>query len=530
MSDSLLKQRLAQLAQSGAGQSLTGIMRGIEKESLRVTHGGELAQTPHPPTLGAALTHPQITTDYSEALLEMITPASSDPAAPLAWLDRLHRVIHADIAERGELIWNNSMPSPLGSDDSIPVANYGASNVGRMKHIYRLGLGHRYGRKMQTIAGIHYNFSFPEAFWESWQLQLQDTHLLQDFISQQYFGLLRNFQRNAWLLIYLFGASPAVCASFLDDRPHHLLDGFERTLSRPYATSLRMSDLGYQNNAQSSLQVSLDELDSYVQTLTYAISTPEPSYAQIGVRNADGLYRQLNANILQIENEFYSSIRPKRTTHRNERPTLALQRRGVEYIEIRSLDINPLLPVGIGADDCRFLDLFASYCLLSPAPALSHCDMNSAKQNIRQVVYDGRRPGLTLWRCYDSVPLKNWGLEICDEMAAIAELFDAAYGGDGYRQSLAVQRAKLETPELTPSAQVLAAIAKAGSFFDFALQQASAQQAQFLSRPLDAADARFFRDAAQTSLAAQQALEADSTKPFEAYLADYFQGIKTLTN
>jgi glutamate--cysteine ligase len=527
-----LEQRLLALTEAGAAPTFKGIRRGIEKESLRITLSGQLAQTPHPRALGSTLTHPYITTDYSEALLELITPASSDPAAPLAWLDRLHRFVYHTLDAQDELIWNSSMPCPLGDDNDIPVANYGTSNVGRMKHIYRIGLGHRYGRRMQTIAGIHYNFSFPENFWALYQDMLQgkseNRQPLQDFISEHYFGLLRNFQRHVWLLVYLFGASPAVCANFLGDRPHQLLERMDHTLGRPFATSLRMSDLGYQNNAQSSLQVSLDNLESYVSTLTYAISTPEPAYQQIGVRDAHGNYRQLNPNILQIENEFYSSIRPKRVTQRNERPTLALQRRGVEYIEMRVLDLNPLLPVGIGQEDCRFLDIFATYCLLEPSPHLSHCDTNAAKQNMRQVVYDGRHPDLKLWRCNEIVTFKSWARELCDRMVGIAELFDTAYGGDSYQRSLAMQRAKIEDPSLTPSAQVLDAIQREQGLFNFAMRQAR-ENREFFKEPPTPSDIAFFNQAATDSLAAQAVLEADTSTPFEAYLASYFQGLHTLT-
>lgn len=523
MTDFVFEKRLAALDNAASIATLRDIRRGIEKESLRVDRQGTLAQTPHPAPLGSALGHPYITTDYSEALLELITPAEKNPAAPIDWLNRLHRYVYQTLADQNELIWNTSMPCPIGKDGDIPVAEYGSSNPGRMKRIYRLGLGHRYGRRMQTIAGIHYNFSFPQQFWELYQPLLKNQQPLQDFISERYFGLLRNFQRNAWLIIYLFGASPAMCSSFLEDTPNQLLERFDNTLSRPHATSLRMSDFGYQNNAQSALQISVDDLQSYVETLTYAINTPDPAYAQMGVRTQKGLYRQLNANILQIENEFYSSIRPKRNTLANERPTLALKRRGVEYIEMRALDINPLLPVGIDEDTCHFLDLFATYCLLMPSPKFSYCDINATKQNIRQVVYDGRRPALTLWRQNNSTPLKNWAGDICRDMQGIAALFDSAYGDNRYQQSLDKQRAKLDDPNLTPSAQVLHAIKQSGSFFDFSLQQAEKTQQHFLQTPPDDADSALFAKAAKDSLTQKAELEADSTS-FEDYLAEYFQG------
>lgn len=515
-------QRVKALEGSNA-KTLVGIRRGIEKESLRVDDQGHLALTPHPRALGSALTHPGITTDYSEALLELVTPAEQGRGATLQWLQRLHQEVYQVLESTGEVMWNNSMPCPLDDDSRIPVAEYGTSNAGKMKHIYRLGLGHRYGRRMQTIAGIHYNFSFPQAFWQAYQPLLGDRQPLQDFISAHYFGLLRNFQRHGWLLLYLFGASPAICASFLDNREHQLLRQDGGTLSRPYATSLRMSDLGYQNNAQSALQVSLDDLTSYVNTLTYAISTPEPAYEQIGLCDGLGNYQQLNTSILQIENEFYSSIRPKRVTLRNERPTLALERRGVEYIEIRSLDIDPFEPVGINQATCDFLDLFATWCLLEQSSPLSHSEMNAVKQNIRQVAYDGRKPGLMLWCCSHPLSLQQWGQQLFDGMQPIAELFDSAYGGTAYRDSLQLQRQKLADPSLTPSAKVLAAVEKAHGFFNFALQQTNRIQRAFQTVP-DAQERAFFARQASRSLEDQQALEADQSTRFEAYLADYFAG------
>ncbi len=523
----LLQQRLAELQHTEAAASLASITRGIEKESLRIGADGRLARTPHATALGSALTHPQITTDYSEALLELVTPPSQDAYAPLQWLDRLHRFVHQTLDQQNERMWVNSMPCPSDRDESIPVARYGSSNVGRMKYIYRLGLGHRYGRRMQTIAGIHYNFSYPEQFWSIYRNSLGETEQpLQHFISAQYFGLLRNFQRNAWLLLYLFGASPAICGSFLDGKPHQLLERADNTLFRPHATSLRMSDLGYQNNAQSALQVSLDDLQSYVDTLTYAISTPEPAYQDIGVCTAEGHYKQLNANILQIENEFYSSIRPKRVTQPNERPTLALQRRGVEYIEIRSMDLNPLLPLGIQQADCDFLDLFATYCLLMPAPSLSHCDMSAAKQNIRLVAYDGRQPDLTLWRYNKRVTLSDWANEMFDDMEGLAELFDASCGCIRYRATLAEQRAKVADADKTPSAQVLDQVQKAGGFHAFSLAVAERHRETLLSDPLSDKELQQFAQTAKQSLADQKALEAQTDVAFSDYLAAYFQGLE----
>lgn len=521
MKDQLDRRIRALLNDVSAAGSLAGIRRGIEKESLRINNNGKLAHTAHPAALGSALTHPWITTDYSEALLEFITPPTQALHEPLEFLDTIHRYTYQHLDD--ELLWVNSMPCIMGEDDDIPIARYGTSNVGMMKHIYRRGLGVRYGRRMQTIAGIHYNFSFPESFWTLHQQQEGDQRPLQTFISDRYFDLLRNFQRYSWMLVYLFGASPAVCASFLRGRKHALEQRAGHTLFQPLATSLRMSDLGYQNNAQSQLHISYNNLDDYVSTLTRAIKTEDPVYRRLGV-TAGGEYQQLNANILQIENEYYSSIRPKRTIQRGERPTLALARRGVEYIEIRALDLNPFEPLGINLEQIRFLDIFASYCLLLESPTLSETDLADSKQNIRQVVYRGRDPDLKLCNWGQPVAMRDWATEKFDQMESIAELFDRITDTDNYRRALAAQRDKLHHPEGTASARILDELDRRNlSFFHFAMEQAEKHRAYFLDRPLDDDRRHEFAELATRSLADQKQLEEQDHQPFDEYLAAYFR-------
>lgn len=517
----LLDQRIQALLDANAASTLTGIRRGIEKESLRITTQGTLAQTPHPQALGSALTHPHITTDYSEALLEFITPPSTDLHQPLAFLEKLHCYVYKHIDD--EVLWVNSMPCMIRDDADVPVAQYGDSNVGRMKTIYREGLGHRYGRKMQTIAGIHYNFSFPESFWRLHQELEGDTSPLQDYISRRYFDLTRNFQRYSWLLVYLFGASPALCPSFLAGRKHDLIDGPQHSLYRPFATSLRMSDLGYQNNAQSSLAISYNNLDEYVSTLSQAMNTPEAAYQKLGIKDGND-YRQLNANILQIENEYYSSIRPKRTAQSGERPTTALQKRGVEYIEIRAIDLNPFEPVGINQQEIRFLDLFATYCLLRESPLLESCDLLASKHNLRQVVYEGRNTGIQLSNFGKSITLKEWAKNKLEHMQPIAELFDRAHGGHNYADALARQQEKVATPDATPSGQILEKLeSREQSFFQFAMNQAMAHRDHFLSRQDCKETESLFADMATQSLQDQRAVEHADTLSFDDYLTEYFR-------
>lgn len=505
-----------------AAGTLRGMRRGLEKESLRVTPAGTLALTPHPAALGAALTHPWITTDYSEALIELITPPTASIAETLAFLDDIHRFVYAQLGT--EQLWVNSMPCVLGEDDSIPLAQYGRSNIGRMKTLYRRGLGVRYGRRMQTIAGIHYNLSFPEAFFRHWQEREGDTRPLADFRSEKYFGLVRNFQRQSWLLLYLLGASPAVCASFLRGRAHRLQPCGQGTLYLPQATSLRMSPLGYQNTVQSELRISYNGLGEYVRDLNHAIRTPYPPFEAIGLRDAQGEYQQINTNILQIENEYYGLIRPKRTTERGERPTLALARRGVEYVELRCVDLNPFEPGGIDPASAHFLEVFALHCLLRSAPPFTEGEYRCLPRNQQAVVERGRDPDLVLHFCGREGRFRELAAALMAELAEVAALLDTAHDTTAYGQAIASERRKLEDPGLTHSARVLHELAARDcSFFEFARATAEQQARHFRARPLPPARAAEFAALAAASQAEQARLEAADTLSFEAFLAAYFQ-------
>ncbi|MFT6207008.1 MAG: glutamate--cysteine ligase, partial [Colwellia sp.] len=313
--------------------SLTGIGRGIEREGLRVLPEGRLSLAPHHKSLGAALTHPNITTDYAETLLEFITPVSFDPKTTIAQLQDIQKYTLSKID--GELLWPMSMPCFVDNDDAIPLANYGSSNVGQMKTAYRQGLKNRYGSMMQVISGIHFNFSFSQGFWQSMQKISENKAPINDFISEKYFSLLRNYKRYCWLIPYLYGSSPTICGSFLKNKTTTL--PFKKSASGymylEYATSLRMSDLGYTNSEQASLKICYNDLNGYLDGVQNAINLPSEKFAAFGLK-VNGKYQQLNSNILQIENELYAPIRPKQVAKSGEKPSEALRNRGVEYIEV----------------------------------------------------------------------------------------------------------------------------------------------------------------------------------------------------
>jgi glutamate--cysteine ligase len=501
---------------------LAGGLIGIEKESLRVGADGIIAQTPHPAALGSALKHPWITTDYSEALLELITPPFPDALPALEFLQQLQQFVYHRID--GELLWSASMPCVVKGESGIPIARYGHSNSGLMKTVYRRGLGYRYGKVMQVIAGNHFNYSFPESIWPRLRELERDTRPLQDFIADRYFATIRNLLRIGWLVPWLFGASPAICKSFLSGVPGRLLEYNDNSYYSPYATSLRMCDIGYQNSREAELgfKASYDSLDAYVDSLTRAITTPCQRYADIGIKVA-GEYRQLNTNMLQIENEYYSSVRPKQVPGPYEKPTHALARRGVRYIELRSLDINPFDPRGINENQCRFLECLMAFCLLGDTRPLSSVERREIDTNLDAVCYRGREPGLQLARGGREIGLQQWGAEICDTLTAIAITLDQDRADTPYQAALQEQLDTIRNPERTFSARVLREMQEHGEgYFDFTWRVSMQHRRHFMELPEDPARIARLEQVVQQSIADQQTLEAAETQSFDAYLAWYF--------
>jgi len=497
---------------------LRGLRRGIEKESLRVLPDGTLSPRPHPDRLGSPLTHPQTTTDFAEAQLELITDVRDSPEGAIDQLADVHRFVYRGIGE--ELLWTASMPCVLGNDDEIPVGQYGSSNIAKAKTVYRLGLGNRYGRLMQTISGIHYNFSVPEAFWPVLAAAAGEEPT-PEFRTRSYFALIRNFRRYSWLLLYLFGASPVLCKSFVKGRSHPLETFDEGSLYLPHATCLRMGRLGYQSDAQSELHISYNCLDQYAASMREALTRSYPAYEKIGVK-VDGEYRQLNTTLLQIENEFYGTIRPKQPVHPGERPLHALTERGVEYVEVRCLDLNPFLQVGIDVPQMRFLDTFLLFCMLAPSPPDSEEESRIMGENQLLVVEQGRRPGLELAGNGGTVSREDWSRDILDGCRPLAELLDRAHGGSDYSHAWQEQSHKSADPALTPSARMLDIMASQGiPFFRFALNQSIAHKGFFDEHPLLPEQLARYEAEARESLAAQARMEAAETESFDDFLQRY---------
>ncbi len=515
--------RLNLLSQPRLERSLAKIGRGIEKECLRITSQGRLSERDHPIKLGAALTHEAITTDYSEALLEFITPVYHDVDSALADLTRLHEYTYQVLNDDDELLWVASMPCVLKGDDSIPVARYGSSNSGKMKTVYREGLGHRYGKAMQTIAGVHYNFSLPDEFWLALQAAENNQQSLQAFKDSNYLRLIRNFHRYSWVLVYLFGASPSLCKSFVGGVAGTLEEFDQGTFYAPFGTCLRMGDLGYQSSAQEDLTVSYNNIKDYVRPLHRALTTPHRDYQAIGIKDENGEYKQLSTHLLQIENEFYSTIRPKRVTRPGETPINALYERGIEYIEVRCLDLDPYSPTGMQSSQLKFVDQFLLACLLGDEAEMSEREFHTSAANLKLVVNEGRREGLQLNFNGECKVLKDWGLELIDKMGDIAKGFDAALGGDDYVSALALQREKFIDPAKTPSARILADMeAKKLPYFRLALEQSKKCQQHYLASGLSPQTEQLCQRQAAESLDRLAAAEAKEQPPFDDFLAAYF--------
>lgn len=504
-------------------QSLNAIQRGIEREGLRINADGKLASSLHPEALGSTLTHPLITTDYAESLLEFITPVARSIKQTLNQLADVHRVTYRALGD--ELIWPLSMPCYVGNEKDILIAQYGSSHSGRMKNLYRCGLTHRYGGVMQIIAGVHYNFSVPDELWELLAAQ-SNRQVDQAFISERYFGLIRNYKRVSWIIPYLFGASPAICKSFLNyaETSIEFDEHLSGTIYRKYGTSLRMSDLGYTNKEQADLGITYNSVNEYVEGLRRAISTKSVKFSKIGVKVGDE-YRQLNDSILQIENEFYSSIRPKRVTQAGETPTQALERGGVEYIEVRALDVNPFSPVGITEQQVKLLDLLLLYCLFQPSPDMSWAEQEVADKNFNRVVLDGRNPRLTLVNQNHERLLADWLEELFAEFNDVAKVMDKAITGGAYQQTIKELYPMVLNPELTISGQVLRALREEQlESGEFGMRLARNYQQQLAAQELTEFSEADFLAYAKQSLAEQHEREAaDAGSSFDEYLLNYFK-------
>ena len=504
------------LAALEGNDALSALRHGIEKECLRVDpqHGG-LSQRPHPAQLGSALTHTRVTTDFAEAQLEFTTGVHASRSGVLNELDEIHRYVYSKVGS--ELMWPTSMPCIVPRDDLIPVARYGESNAGRTKTVYRIGLGNRYGRLMQTISGLHYNFSLPDELWPvlSGVLDKECTREVRDDL---YLDLIRNCRRYAWLLIYLFGASPAVCRSFVRGRQHNLQELSDGTLYLPHATSLRMGPLGYQSEEQTSQFLSFNSLAEFTRDMATALNTPVSRFEEIGICSGNE-FRQLSTTLFQTEAELYGIIRPKRVVRPGERLVTALAGQGIEYVELRCLDLNPAIPTGIDESMCLFLDSFLLYCLCADSPPEYEQDSDVNLANQLATVHQGRDPDLRLKSGSRQIPIHEWATDVLNEIRLVAETLDSATSDASHQRSVDEQFEKVEDVSRTPSAQIVSELVEREiDFFVYAMGLAGRHRDYFNSRPLasDVSD-RLDRIAAE-SVIQQEKVESSETKSFTEHL------------
>jgi len=518
--DRVFERRIAGLINSREQRLMARGPRGIERESLRVYPNGRIAQTPHPAGLGSALTNPHVTTDYAEALAELVTPTFTDNATLLQYLLDLHQFVYSQMGD--ELLWATSMPCALHGDSDVPIAQYGNSHQGRVKTVYRHGLLIRYGGIMQAISGVHFNYSFPPQFWPLFAQLCQTHDDGKDFISASYFDMLRNYRRHGWIVSYLFGVSPALCRSFMHGRHDDELEYLGKdTLIGKHATSLRMSDIGYRNRTQAGVTVSVNHIDEYLRDLRRAVTLPHPPFEALGVK-VDGEYRQLSGNVLQIENEYYSYVRPKRTLRAGERTIHALARGGVEYVEVRALDNSAFDPVGVNLRKLYFLEAFVQLLLLKDSPPIDANEEEAIDRNHLIIARRGREPALKLVRDGRSVPMLSWARELLDCMQGICELLDVGHPERPYTTTLNEQLAKLDDVEQTPSARLLHELrTRDESFAALALRFSIDHRRHVQALPGNEARRVEFEAQAQESLAAAESIEASQKGGFDQYLATY---------
>lgn len=521
----LLNKRIIKIQTLKAQPLLKNSLTGLEKESLRVNSKGSIASTPHPSVLGSALKNPWITTDYAEAMLELITPPCDRAHKSLDFLLDVETFVYQHL--KNELLWTTSMPCVIRGEEDIDIANYGSSNAGKMKSVYRQGLAERYGKVMQVIAGVHFNYSVDTDFWPAFQeIENESNTEKQTFINTKYMGMTRNIQRYGWIIPYLFGTSPAICPSFIEDgmKPEGMKDFQSHTYYEEFGTSLRMGDIGYTNNNEDSVGVkaNYNSLEEYISCLRTAISTPHQEYVDIGIKSGDE-YLQLNTNILQIENEYYSSVRPKQILNGFEKPTCALERRGIQYVELRSVDINAFRPAGLTHKQLYFLEIFMMFCLLQESTDIDANEASEIDSNQNTVAHKGRKPGLELNRNGEAITLKDWATELLEQMQGVADILNTAHNETFYSDAISTQMELVQDPSLTPSAQVLDDIFnKDGSYYQFAKRKSEEHREYFLKRELSEHINKKMELVAEQSLQQQSKLEAEQDMGFDTFLQKYF--------
>mgnify|MGYP001165407952 FL=1 len=488
---------------------------GIEKESLRISDL-KLSKIPHDELLGSALFNRYITTDFSDAQIEFITPPFNQNENVSSFLDNLHHYTSKKINE--EILWPLSMPPTRVLESEIPIAKYGKSNYGLLKEIYRRGLSNRYGKLMQTISGVHFNYSLPEEIWDA-DIFFSREKKSNKLINQIYMGTIRNLHRYNWLLIYLLGCSPTVSRYFINNS-YAFQNINKEDFFLPFATSFRMSDLGYQNDNQSKLSVSYNSIEDHLSDLRYATKKPNELFMQIP-HKTEGLYNQLNANHLQIEDEYYAIARPKSAEGTNKRQLNKIQINGINYIELRSIDLNPFHPNGIDQDTLNFLEIFILYCTIEESRRISTDDLKVCKANDLKVAIEGRKPGLKINNKGKDILLSAWALEIIEEMESLIGNFKNQ--ANRFNNSIAKMKKRVIDSNKTPSSKLLELILdKNITFNQVGYEIGSKYLEDYISISKDSNELwEELEHEKESSVLLQNKEDSNQHKSFDKYLNEY---------
>ena len=418
---------LLNLSKLSLDEMLSGSF-GIEWESLRARGDGELALTPHPELFGDKLKNPLVTTDFSESQIEIITPTFNTIDETFDTFSLIADLVNASLPY-DEYLWFQSIPCILPYGDQIPIAQY--SGEGKSSQRYREDLAKKYGLKKQMISGIHFNFSFSDEFLKK-IYELEESPLtFKEFKNNVYLKIARNYLRYCWLIIYLTGCSIGSHNTFSKDCIR-LMDA-EDDYGSFYSTkgpSFRNSSCGYKNLKE--LLPSYESVDAFVNDINSFIENGDLSEAK----------------------ELYTQIRLK---PKNPQDLLnSLKNDGIEYIEVRTLDVNPFYQCGLIRQDMKFLHLFLIYMFIKDETDYADWQ-REAKINEENTAEKAYVDSMRLLRDGKEVTLKSWASEIINEMYGMCEVM----GVDEFN-ILNLMLNRISNPDLTYGKRLLLLIKEKG--------------------------------------------------------------------
>ncbi|BGI51505.1 MAG: glutamate--cysteine ligase [Buchnera aphidicola (Ceratovacuna japonica)] len=437
------------------------IYRGIERESIRIDKNGNFSKKMHPKSLGEPLTHKWITTDFSENLIELITPKIKNVNELITFLKDIYTYTIKNLDS--EMLWPLSIPPYYPKNENIiKIAKYGNSYEGRKKELYRIGLKNRYGTYKNIISGIHYNFSLSIEFWKKYN---KKKKINKNIISKGYMHIIRNYYRFGHLISYIFGSSPYISKKInikksIYKKKYYLKENKDILYSK-WSTSLRNSNIINNNNIKKKINIKFNSLSEYIKKVKKALNTKDKEFKKIKNTKKDKK-KQINNNIIQLENELYIQIRPKQNTKKDETQLNALEKRGIKYIEIRSLDVNPFSYIGIKKYQILFLDLFLIWCTLTKSPYIKKKEMKKININWENICIKGKKPGQKVY-IYKrkEIFIKN-GLKILKEIKKIAKILDSNTKLKEYEKSCKKIKKILKNRELTYSSRITKILKKNG--------------------------------------------------------------------